>query len=101
MGIIDGFELTRRWAEPNNVPLEFLLLRLGYWADAGAFGSPGFVDRFGLPLDNNRNSRGTLLGSNVLARHNILWITLWISGIGALGRVEICDLRPKRSSPYA
>ncbi len=57
MGIIDGFELTRRWAEPNNVPLELLLLRLGYWADAGAFGSPGFVDRFGLPLDNGAATR--------------------------------------------
>ncbi len=57
MGVIDGFELTRRWAEPDNVPLELLLLRLGYWADAGAFGSPGFVDRFGLSLDNSSAAR--------------------------------------------
>ena len=57
MGVIDGFELTRRWAEPNNVPLELLLVRLGYWADAGAFGSPGFVDKFGLPLDNGAAAR--------------------------------------------
>ncbi len=53
MGVIDGFELASSWAERNNVPLELLLLRLGYWADAGAFGSPGFVDRYGLPLDND------------------------------------------------
>ena len=57
MGVIDGFELASSWAERNNVPLECLLLRLGDWADAGAFGSLGFVDRFGLALDNSSAAR--------------------------------------------
>jgi hypothetical protein len=57
MSAIDGLELTRRWAERNNVPVELLLLRLGNWVDAGVFGRSGFVDRFGLPLDNGAAAR--------------------------------------------
>ena len=49
---IDGLRLARMWAEPNDVPTEQVLFRLGYDADSGAFGDRAFVDGHGLHLDN-------------------------------------------------